>query len=52
MKTILMLTVGLMLAGCGSMESHDFDHGFPPTSAGPLAGTGDRIAVDTICACP
>jgi hypothetical protein len=52
MKTILMLTVGLMLAGCGSMENHGLNHGFPPTSAGPLAGPGDRIAVDTICACP
>ena len=52
MKTILMLTVGLMLAGCGSMENHGRNHGFPPTSAGPLAGPGDRIAVDTICACP
>jgi len=52
MKTILMLTVGLMLAGCGSMENHVRNHGFPPTSAGPLAGFGDRMAVDTICACP
>ena len=52
MKTILILTVGLMLAGCGSMQNNVRDHGAPPTSAGPLAGPGDRIAVDTICACP
>ena len=54
MKTILMLTVGLMLAGCGSMEKPMVSekHGAPPTSAGNLAGPGDRIAVDTICACP
>jgi hypothetical protein len=36
MKTILMLIVGLMLAGCGSMENH----------------VRNRDAVDTICACP
>jgi uncharacterized protein YceK len=36
MKTILMLIVGLMLAGCGSMEKH----------------VRNRDAVDTICACP
>jgi len=36
MKTILMLIVGLMLAGCGSMEKHSHN----------------RNAVDTICACP
>jgi len=61
MKTILMLSVGLMLAGCGSMESDVRNHGAPssgplasapPTSAGPLAGPGDRIAGETICACP
>ena len=64
MKTILMLIVGLMFAGCGSMENHVRTDGLrpapagplegpaPPTSAGPLAGPGDRIAVDTICACP
>jgi hypothetical protein len=52
MKTILMLTVALMLAGCGSMENNVHNHGAPPTSAGPLAGPGDRIAVDMTCACP
>jgi len=36
MKTILMLIVGLMLAGCESMENH----------------VRNRDAVDTICACP
>jgi len=36
MKTILMLIVGLMLAGCGSMGNH----------------VRNRDAVDTICACP
>jgi hypothetical protein len=36
MKTILTLIVGLMLAGCGSMENH----------------VRNRNAVDTICACP
>jgi uncharacterized protein YceK len=52
MKTILMFTVGLMLAGCGSMENDVRNQSAPSTSAGPLAGPGDRIAVDTICACP
>jgi hypothetical protein len=36
MKTILILIVGLMLAGCGSMENH----------------VHNRDAVDAICACP
>jgi hypothetical protein len=36
MKTVLMLIVALMLAGCGSMENH----------------VRNRDAVDTICACP
>src|SRR5438094_10660481 len=36
MKTILTLIVGLMLAGCGSMENH----------------VRNRDAVDAICACP
>ena len=27
-----------LLAGCGSLENHGRNHGFPPTSAGPLAG--------------
>ena len=36
MKTILILIVALMLAGCGSMENH----------------ARNRDAVDVICACP
>ena len=54
MKTILTLMVGLILAGCGSTENHVRNHGVgaASTSAGPSAGPGDRIAVDTICACP
>jgi uncharacterized protein YceK len=54
MKTILMLTVGLMLAGCGSMENHVRNHSVASTSWLALHEYehGDRIAVDTICACP
>jgi hypothetical protein len=47
-----MIIVGLMLAACGSMENDVQNPGVASTSAGPLAGPGDRIAVDTICACP
>ena len=36
MKTILMLTVGLMLAGCGSTENHGRNHGFPQPPRDPL----------------
>jgi uncharacterized protein YceK len=46
MKTILMLIVGLMLAGCGSMENHVRNHGVASTR---LPDPGDTIAVDTIC---
>jgi hypothetical protein len=46
MKTIPMLIVGLMLAGCGSMENH------VPTSSPGSYDRGNRIAVDMICACP
>ena len=52
MKTILMLTVGLMLAGCGSMQSDVRNHGVASTSRFALPGPGNTIAVDTICACP
>jgi len=52
MKTILMLIVGLILAGCGSTDTHVRNDNAPPTSAGALAGPGDRIAGETICACP
>ncbi len=50
MKTILMLTVGLMLAGCGSTENHVRNNGVVSTF--PEYDRGDRIAIDTICACP
>jgi hypothetical protein len=52
MKTILMLIVGLMLAGCGSMENHVRNHGVASTSRLALQDRGETIAVDTICACP
>jgi hypothetical protein len=52
MKTILMLIVGLMLAGCGSMENHVRKHGVASTSGPASQDRGNRIAVDTICACP
>ena len=51
MKTILMLVVGLMLAGCGSMENHVRNHGVPSTSRLGLQDRGDSF-VDAICACP
>jgi uncharacterized protein YceK len=47
MKTILMLIVGLMLAGCGSMENHT-----RMTKLEAVNLNGNRNAVDTICACP
>jgi len=50
MKTILMLTVGLILAGCGSTENHVRNNGVVSTF--PEYDRGDRIAIDTICACP
>jgi hypothetical protein len=52
MKTILMLIVGLMLGGCGSMENHVRKHGVASTSGPASQDRGNRIAVDTICACP
>ena len=52
MKTILMLIVGLMLAGCGSMENHVRNRGVASTSRPALQDRGNGIAVDTICACP
>jgi uncharacterized protein YceK len=52
MKVILMLIVGLLLAGCGSMENHVRNHGVASTSRPPLQDRGNGIAVDTICACP
>ncbi len=52
MKTILILTVGLMLAGCGSMENGVRNHHVASTSRVVLPDRGNTIAVDTICACP
>jgi uncharacterized lipoprotein YmbA len=52
MKTILMLIVGLMLAGCGTTENHVRNHGVASTSRVALPDRGNRIAVDMICACP
>ena len=55
MKTILMLIVGLMLAGCGSMENHvrnskrELDMKRERLT---LFQQGEQYAVDTICACP
>jgi hypothetical protein len=55
MKTILMLIVGLMLAGCGSMENHvrnqkrELDMKRERLTA---FQQGERYAVDTICVCP
>jgi uncharacterized protein YceK len=48
MKTILMLIVGLMLAGCGSMENHVRNRDAVDRNRYLVAHT----AVDTICACP
>ena len=48
MKTILMLTVGLMLAGCGSMENHVYNRDGLDRNRYLVAHT----AVDTLCACP
>jgi len=56
MKTILMLIVGLMLAGCGSMENHvrnrDVGARRPGVVHQPVSNDGEARAVDTICACP
>jgi uncharacterized protein YceK len=51
MKTILMLMVGLMLAGCGSMENHVRNQKQKRERV-TLLQQGERYAVDTICACP
>jgi hypothetical protein len=53
MKTILMLIVGLMLAGCGSMENHVRNRDAQPSGYGFTASDAIRdTAVDAICACP
>ena len=48
MKTILMLIVGLMLAGCGSMENHVRNR----DAVDRHRYLVEHTAVDTICACP
>jgi uncharacterized protein YceK len=53
MKTILMLIIGLMLAGCGSTEHHVRNRDAQPGAYAVTAS--DAImdtAVDAICACP
>jgi hypothetical protein len=56
MKTILMLIVGLMLAGCKSMENHVRNRDEDARRSGvvhqPVMKDGEVRAVDTICACP
>jgi uncharacterized protein YceK len=56
MKTILMLIVGLMLAGCGSMENHVRNRDKDARRSGvvhqPVSNDGEVRAVDMICACP
>jgi len=48
MKTILMLIVGLILAGCGSTQTHVRNrHG-----AVVQGMDAESYAVDAICACP
>jgi uncharacterized protein YceK len=53
MKIILMLIVGLMLAGCGSMENHvhNRDARMKPVSDAKVI-SHRSAAVDAICACP
>jgi hypothetical protein len=48
MKTILMLIVGLMLAGCGSTGNHVRDRDAVDRNRYLV----EHNAVDTICACP
>ena len=48
MKTILMLTVGLMLAGCGSTGNHVRNR----DAVDRHRYLVEHNAVDTICACP
>jgi hypothetical protein len=52
MKTILILIVGVMLAGCGSMENQVRNDRVASTSRLASPDRGDSIAVDMICACP
>jgi hypothetical protein len=48
MKIILMLVVGLMLAGCESTENHVRNR----DAVGRNRYLVEHNAVDTICACP
>jgi hypothetical protein len=48
MKTILMLIVGLMLAGCGSTGNHVRNRDAVDRNRYLV----EHNAVDTICACP
>jgi uncharacterized protein YceK len=48
MKTILMLILGLMLAGCGSMENHVRNR----HESGSTYRTAEMDVVDALCACP
>ena len=56
MKTILMLIVGLMLAGCGSMEKHVRNRDEGARRSGvvyqPVGNDGEARAINIICACP
>jgi uncharacterized protein YceK len=56
MKTILRLIVGLMLAGCGSMENHVRNHDEGARRSGvvhqPVSNDGEARAIDMLCACP
>jgi hypothetical protein len=56
MKTILILIVGVVLAGCGSMENHVRNRDEGARRSGvvhqPIIKDGEIYAVDTICACP
>jgi hypothetical protein len=56
MKTVPMLIVGLMLAGCGSMKNHVRNRDEGARRSGvvhqPVSNDGEVRAVDTICACP
>jgi hypothetical protein len=56
MKTILTLIVGLMLAGCGSMENNVRNRDEGARRSGvlhqPVRNDAEARAVDTICACP
>jgi uncharacterized protein YceK len=56
MKTILMLIVGLMLAGCGSMENHVRNRDEGARRSGvvpqPVSKDGEVRVEETISACP